>query len=108
MKTRVSEHYTANPKNYLKAIKDKSDFYIQFHKFTPEVEALIIRILHRYLEQYDILYLKNPIIAVVKELLNNSVKSNLKRLFFKLNNLDINKSSDYRKGMERFKEEVDW
>ncbi len=95
-----------NSSDYKSAIKNGDDFYIQFHLFTPEVEALLIRILHRYLEEYDILYIKDTILTVAKELINNSIKANLKRLFFKLKGLDINRIEDYRVGMETFKDET--
>jgi HD-like signal output (HDOD) protein len=100
------KHYTANPPDYLQAIKEKKEFYVQFHQFARDVESVVIRIIHRYLEEYDILFMKNPILAVVKELLNNAVKANIKRLYFKNKNLDITKIDDYRKGMESFKAEV--
>jgi HD-like signal output (HDOD) protein len=100
------KHYTANPPDYMQAIKDKKEFYIQFHQFARDVESVIIRIVHRYLEEYDILFMKNPILTVVKELLNNAVKANIKRLYFKNKNLEIDKIDEYRKGMETFKTEV--
>ena len=102
----IQKNYTINSPDYKSAIKNGKDFFIQFHIFSPEVEALLIKILHRYLEEYDILYVKDTILTVVKELVNNSVKANLKRLFFKSKGLDINKIEDYRIGMETFKEET--
>ncbi len=90
----------------MQAIKEKKEFYIQFHQFARDVESVVTRIIHRYLEEYDILFMKNPILTVVKELLNNAVKANVKRLYFKNKKLEISKIDDYRKGMESFKEEV--
>lgn len=95
--------YILNPPDFKSAILDEKDFYIQFHLMKPDIEAQIIKIIHRYLEKYDILYIKDTIINVIKELINNSIKANLKRLYFKLKDLDINKTDDYRKGMETFK-----
>ncbi|OHD08010.1 MAG: hypothetical protein A2086_02065 [Spirochaetes bacterium GWD1_27_9] len=43
---------------------------------------------------------------ILKELATNGEKANLKRIFFKKNNLDINKSSDYEKGMKSFRENM--
>ncbi|TFH40605.1 MAG: HDOD domain-containing protein, partial [Chrysiogenales bacterium] len=82
------------------------DFHIQFHTFNPEAEAAIIRGIHRYLEHYDLNYIKNQIINIVKELINNAIKANLKRLYFRHKKFDINKTEDYRAGMETFKEEA--
>ncbi len=98
--------YTIHPPDYHSAIEEGSEFYIQFHRLNEEIESLLIRIIHRYLERYDILYLRDSIVTVMKELINNAVKANLKRLFFKTRELDINSEEDYRLGMEAFKEVV--
>jgi len=98
--------YTITPPDFKEAIAEGKDFYIQFHILTHEVEAQVIKIVHRYLEKYDILYIKDTIITVMKELINNSIKANVKRLYFKLKSLDINKTEDYRLGMETFKEDA--
>ncbi len=95
-----------NPPDFKNAIKQEKDFFIQFHQVTGETEALITRIVHRYLQEYDILYIKDTIITIVKELINNAVKANLKRLYFSQKSLDIAQIEDYRTGMETFKEET--
>ncbi len=104
--TESSPDFIIKPADYKEAIKNNEDFYIQFNTLTPSVEALIIRIIHRYLEEYDILYIKDTVISVAKELINNAIKANLKRLYFKLKGLDISKTEDYRNGMEHFKQEA--
>ncbi len=101
-----TKHYTIQPHDYKAAIASEADFYIQFHTLTPETEGAIIKSIHRYLENYDLTYIKNQIINIVKELVNNAIKANLKRIFFKIKDLDINKTEDYRTGMENFKEEA--
>jgi len=98
--------YQLIPPDYKKAIDQGEDFYIQFHQLTPETESMVVKIIHRYLAKFDIVYIKDTIITIVKELSNNAIKANIKRLYFKLKNLEISSSTDYRKGMETFKEEV--
>lgn len=95
-----------NPPNFKDAIKNSEDFYIQFSRITPEAEETLIKILHRYLENHDILYMKDMLLTVLKELINNAIKANAKRLYFRQKNLDIKNKDEYRKGMETFKEEV--
>ena len=102
----VQQSYTINTPDYKAAINEERDFFVQFNVFNPDVEAAIIRIFHRYLEKYDILYIKDTVLTVLKELINNAVKANVKRLFFKGQGLDINNNSDYRQGMESFKNEI--
>ncbi len=106
MDTVEEKHYIITPPDYKDAIIQGKDFYIQFHLFRLDVDAQIVKIIHRCLEKYDILYIKDTVITVLKELINNSIKANVKRLYFKIKNLDINKTDDYRKGMETFKEEA--
>ncbi len=98
--------FSIYPVNYLDAIIEGNPFYIQFKKFEPEIEAQTIKIIHRYLEQYDLLFHKNTIISIIKELISNAVKANLKRIYFESSELDIDNPAHYRKGMETFKEYV--
>lgn len=55
---------------------------------------------------YDQIFLTEVAFTIAKEILMNAVKANAKRLFFQRLDLDINNPEDYRKGMERFTEEV--
>ncbi|MCL1911616.1 MAG: HDOD domain-containing protein [Leptospirales bacterium] len=100
------KNYNINTPDYKAAISEGKDFFVQFNLFTPDVEAVLIRILHHYLEKFDIIYVKDTIITMLKELVNNSIKANLKRLFFKTKGFDINKTDEYRLGMESFKSEI--
>lgn len=102
----TSKNITINPPDFLNAILKGSDLYIHFSSFSSEAESVLIKIIHRYLEKYDLMYLREAIISIVKELIANAVKANLKRLFFKMKGLDINKPEEYRRGMESFKEEI--
>ncbi|MFW5770102.1 MAG: HDOD domain-containing protein [Spirochaetota bacterium] len=95
-----------NPQNYREAIDNNSDLYLQFSVFTPEAESHFIKVLHLYLEKLDLLYLKDMLVTIIKELVNNAIKANAKRLYFKSRNMDITKKDEYRKGMEDFKNDV--
>jgi HD-like signal output (HDOD) protein len=103
---KIDMPYVAKPSDYMKALKENKEFFIQFNLFKEEVEAVVIRILHRYLEQYDILYLRNTIITGIKELINNSIKANIKRIYFSQLGLNIDEPDSYRKGMESFKKDI--
>ena len=103
---KINKPYVAKPSDYMNALKENKDFFIQFNLFNEEVQDTVTKILHRYLEQYDILYLRNTIITGIKELINNSIKANLKRLYFSQLGLDIDEPAAYRKGMESFKKDI--
>ena len=100
------KNYTIKPSDYLDAISNGKDFYLQFKVIDPDIDSLIIKIIYRYLEEYDIQYLKDTMINVIKELVNNAIKANMKRIYFGINDLDINEIQDYRLGMETFKQDT--
>lgn len=98
--------YTLSVPDYKEAVAEGKELFLQFNTLTPEAEIALVKVVHRHLEYLDILYLKDYVILILMELIKNAVKANIKRIFFKENSLDINNSGDYRKGMERFKEEA--
>lgn len=98
-----SKDFFIKPEDYNKAIVSGDEFFIQFQRFTLEVDSQIIKMIHRYLEHYDLLFHKEAIITIVKELINNAIKANLKRLYFEVSELNINDIKDYRQGMKNLK-----
>ncbi|MBN2042052.1 MAG: HDOD domain-containing protein [Spirochaetes bacterium] len=106
MQALQEEQYLLKPADYKNSIKNNQRFYLQFNFFSPEVEAVFMKIIHRFLENHDILYLKEMLLTVIREIITNAVKANTKRLYFKLKKLDISKKEEYRQGMESFKNDV--
>ena len=98
--------FTINPPDYKEAIARGKDCYIQINRLGPEQEGEIRKIIRRYLQKFDILYTNDVMMTILKELINNAVKANLKRLYFKLKSLDINKENEYDLGMANFKNDV--
>jgi len=94
------------PSNIRDAILSQSDFYIQFALCTREVESQLMKMLRVFLSRYDILYLRDVIVAIIKELITNAVKANAKRLYFKNKNLSIDNPDEYILGMRSFKHDV--
>lgn len=99
-------NYIIHPPDFRKAIASEVDFYLQMFTLTSEAEAALIKCIYRFLQHYDLIYLHNQIINIVKELVNNAVKANLKRLYFKTKKLNINTTADYRLGMQTFKSDT--
>jgi HD-like signal output (HDOD) protein len=100
------KNYVISPADFRQCIESGSEFQIQFNCWHNETEAAVTRIIYRFLEKYDIHYLRETVVNIMKELVNNAIKANLKRLYFQMKNLDINKTDDYRTGMESFKAET--
>jgi HD-like signal output (HDOD) protein len=95
-----------NPPNFRDAIQQEEDFFIQFSVFNKEAESHFHKIVRSFLAYYDLLYLRDVVFAITKELITNAVKANAKRLYFENRNLDIRSGSDYKSGMASFKSEV--
>lgn len=106
LKGDFQSHFRIYPEDYKSAIGDSRDVYLQFYYLNPDAEIALLKIIHLYLEQCDALYLKEMLTTVIKELVNNAVKANLKRAYFNDQNLDINNADDYTQGMRTFKSEA--
>jgi HD-like signal output (HDOD) protein len=98
--------FIIRPTEYKEAISKDGDCFIQFSRIDSNIESMIRKILRRYMQKHDTLYLNGVVIIIIKELVNNAVKANLKRLYFKLKSLDISKENEYQLGMQHFKKEV--
>ena len=94
METLISE------KDYTSAIKSGARFYIEFAVFDNSAESFFLRILRRFLSHADMLYSRDVLLTVLKELINNAVKANAKRLYFRKKSADI--YHDYVSGMAGF------
>lgn len=66
------------------------------------LNSLITKILSRN----NIVFLKDTIVTIVREIIVNAVKANSKRFYFQLQNLDINDTRDYYTGMMSFKDYI--
>ncbi len=106
MKGDFQSHFRIYPEDYTSAIDEERDVYLQFYYLNSNAEIALLKIIHLYLVRYDALYLKEMLTTVVKELVNNAVKANIKRAYFNDHNLNINNTDDYVRGMRTFKSEA--
>lgn len=85
-----------------KTVNSNQPFYIHCNVvdnfFIYNVEKCILAILKR--KSFPNFH--TSLTFVAKELIDNANKANLKRVFFKKNNLEINLPEDYEKGVARF------
>ena len=79
---------------------------LSFKYVTDDLLMFINSILTRELAKHDLQYIIYSVITILRELIVNSLKANAKRIFFQINNLDINNPAQYKEGVERFKEDV--
>ena len=69
-----------------------------------ESREFIKMITNEYLRQIKLEKYGNLLGLCMEEIISNSVKANIKRAYFLINNLDINNHDDYESGMKNFKE----
>lgn len=74
-----------------------------FHYHTKSIIRFMNSLFTKVLSRNNIVFLQHTVETVLREMIVNAVKANSKRVYFKLQNLDINNANDYTKGMEGFK-----
>lgn len=63
-------------------------------------------LLNEFLNKCDLSSCYNKLNYCLSEILFNAIKANIKHVFFKEKNLDINNQEDYETGMKTFREEI--
>jgi putative nucleotidyltransferase with HDIG domain len=75
-----------------------------FHYHTKSIIRFLNSLLTKILSRNNIVFLLDTVITVLREIIVNAVKANSKRVYFKVENLDIKNIHHYSKGMESFKD----
>jgi HD-like signal output (HDOD) protein len=81
-------------------------FFIKFFYLNDEVLNLIKEALFIFLNHIDRLELKETLYNVIREILSNSIKANLKRSYFFFKGKNINDADDYKMLMKNFDESI--
>jgi putative nucleotidyltransferase with HDIG domain len=89
-----------------KAIQSGLPLTITTYTLPKEIEVYIEQVVDAFLRQTDQIKLKDYVIYCIQELVVNAKKANTKRVYFAERGLDINDPTDYKEGMEKFKEET--
>lgn len=79
------------------------EVYISFQYLTREIELDINSLLVKILSRFDMGYMYDIFEPVFRELIQNAMKANMKRVWFNKMELDIRNEDDYRKGMQKFR-----
>ncbi|MDF3819560.1 HDOD domain-containing protein [Leptospira sp. 96542] len=95
-----------NFQEIISQLESSKESRINFYFVTEEQNQEIYALLVHVMGYMDKLYLVEVIFTVLKELLMNANKANAKREYFHRENLDIQNSVDYAKGMSRFQENI--
>ncbi len=82
------------------------EVYISFQYVNRDIEIDINSLLAKILSRMDMAYLYDTFESIIRELVQNALKANMKRVWFMEMNLDINDNDDYLNGMRKFKNVV--
>ncbi len=76
---------------------------LSFHYYNRFNITFLNSLITKILSRNNLVYLRDTVITVLKEIIVNAVKANSKRFFFQMSNLDIRDMNDYNEGMRDFK-----
>ncbi|MBQ9538362.1 MAG: HDOD domain-containing protein [Treponema sp.] len=88
------------------AIKSGVPLVLTTYTFPRKVEAYVDDVIRVFLKELNQQQMTETLSFCMKELANNGKKANTKRVYFEEKKLDLNKSDEYKKGMEAFKTET--
>ncbi len=91
--------------NLIRLEKDKY-VNIRFHYHNEDLLKSIDAFFSRLLAKYDMIYLLDYVVTIMRELIANAVKANAKRYYFKKLNIDINDPGKYADSIINFKKEI--
>lgn len=79
---------------------------LKFYFYTSSIEETILTLLNQALSSVHLGFLDSIIYTIINELINNSIKANAKRVFFKKHTKDISTPETYAEFIRIFKEEA--
>lgn len=107
MDTPSEERITSEEISYIHdSVQNKKKISFSCHSLTEEQRYKFLEILRVFLDECQQQDLYNSLSYCLLELLDNANRANVKRIYFKTSNLDINSEDDYKKGMLHFKENI--
>ena len=92
--------------NVLKAIYKEKKIKMRFYILFPHFEDKLNKILKSILQKYNQSNLLDSTYTIIKEMIMNATKANIKHILLKEMKTDINNKEDYRKWLELFKEQL--
>ncbi|PJZ68467.1 HD family phosphohydrolase [Leptospira perolatii] len=94
----------SNLKDLNQPIKENVPFHFKFHTLTEDIDTILARTLDRFLLHLDIIYIRDSVFAALKETVSNTVKANVKRIYFRELQADIHDPLKYRSNIVGFKQ----
>ncbi len=95
----------SNLKDLNHSVLENIPVHYRFHNLTENVDSTISRTLDRYLIQLDIIYVRDSVLTTLKETIANSIKANIKRIYFQELKADIHNPVIYKQKISGFKKD---
>lgn len=102
----ISEDSEFDDSSIKTAIDLKLSLEILTHSLPKKTKEYISLLLSKYLDEIGLSDSFNKLDYCLSEILFNAIKANMKRVYFKEKNLDINNPDDYAEGMKNFRQET--
>lgn len=106
MEMLISEDSEFDDSTVDKAIDLKISLQLVTHSLPRKTQEYMSVLLQKYLNECGKGIYFNKLDYCLSEILLNALKANMKRVYFKKHNLDINNPEDYQKGMETFRTDI--
>ncbi|AOP35053.1 HD family phosphohydrolase [Leptospira tipperaryensis] len=95
--------FYSNLKDLNHPVQENAPIHYKFHNLTENVDSIISRTLDRYLLQLDIIYIRDSVFSALRETIANSIKANIKRIYFRELEADIQNPEIYKQKILGFK-----
>ena len=76
---------------------------VTFHYHNRFSNRFVNSLLTKVLSENNLVFLQSVIITILREMINNAVKANTKRLYFDIEKMNIDNADEYNIGMNEFK-----
>jgi HD-like signal output (HDOD) protein len=86
-------------------IQENAPVHFRFYNFTESVQNAVVSFLDKYLLLLDLIFLRDSVLAALKESITNAVKANVKRVYFQKDQANIMDGAQYEKKIRDFKSE---
>ncbi|MCK5268165.1 MAG: hypothetical protein KAR07_08360 [Spirochaetes bacterium] len=86
-----------------KVLKKKQGLELLFYQITTDVNDYIIQIISMAKESFGFSHSAESIFIIATELIQNAVKANFKRIYFKQTGINPDNDEEYTRGLKNFK-----
>ncbi len=91
---------------YSQKLKNGEPVSYKFTVYNHKIRELTLSLISQYLAHVHLNHIHSSIFTFVNEMVNNAIKANLKRVYFKEKEVDLNDAEAYSTAIQSFNEEA--